>query len=134
MRPYIHYDGKTLMEVHCKGDCPAILLKRRGPAQNLRVDKTNDYGELVLEMRNGDGQLSKHETAMCRACRERLRSGGARFGELETIYAQDVFQWIESTIVSGKSRAESEMMAAKFADRVPLRALPEAGRGETWMG
>jgi len=90
-KPYITYVGnRYVQQVRCKGDCPKVLVQRRGIGQNLRVEKTDDYGELVIEMRMPSGLLAKHETAMCYDCRTRLRSGGARPGELEAIYAQDV--------------------------------------------
>lgn len=135
MEPYITFVNGIMMEVRCKGACDALLLQRRGPAQNLRVDKTNDYGELVLAMQDPDGMRSKHETAMCRACRLRLRMNGARPGELDDIYAQDVAMWITEAVVVGRiAIEEAEALADRFAQRIVLGVVDEPGRGETYLG
>jgi len=133
LTPYITYHGPHMLEVRCKGDCPTVLVARRGIAQNFRVDRTSEYCELVIETDVGDGLLGKHETAVCKACRERILSGGLRDGELAAIYTQDVHQWIVSATVAAKprlTREAAERMAARFASFVPLRALPERGRGD----
>jgi hypothetical protein len=140
MKTYIDYAqaGTRMirMQVRCKGDCPKVLVQRRGPSQNLRLDKTNEYGEIVFEMSvPPHGLLGKHETAMCYDCRQRLLYGGERPGELLAIYAQDVYQWIQSTIAeAGTPLAEAERMAARFVGFVPLRVLQEPSRGDTYYG
>ena len=139
MESYITYAPflrrHIISEVRCKGECRTVLVQRRGPGQNLRLDKTNDYGEIVLEMLTDTGLLGKHETAMCFNCRQRLRAGGARPGELRDIYAQDVHQWIEDAVMqSGLAPADAEAMAAQFAGFVPVRVLDEPSRGDTYYG
>jgi hypothetical protein len=129
---YITYHGRHMMEVRCKG-CQKPLVVRRGPAQNLRMDRTNDYAELVIEMCNPDGQLSKHETPMCHECADRLRTTGGTFAELKALYDEDMKQHYASTVIAGHAPKEVERMLAKFTDRMPLRALSERGRGETFI-
>lgn len=130
---YIVYQGRQMMSVKCKGACPKILVQRRGPAQNLRLDRTSEYGELVIEMRETNGLTSKHETAMCRDCRERLRALGGTYDELKAIYDEDLAQWLYSALHAGTPKADAERMLARFAGRIPLRALQERGRGETFI-
>lgn len=135
LKPYIKYSGHVMLEVRCKGDCPAVLVLRRGPAQNLRIERTPDYCELVIEMDVGNGLLGKHETAVCKPCRERILAmppGDALSAELTAIYAQDVHQWIVSATTAARPRIpleRAQAMAARFAFQ-PLRPLHELGRGD----
>lgn len=136
LKPYIKYQGHVMLEVRCKGTCDAILVLRRGPAQNLRIERTPDYCELVLEMDAGNGLIGKHETAVCKPCRERILAmepGDALSAELAAIYAQDVHQWIVSATTAARPRLpldRAQQLAARFAFFVPLRPLPERGRGD----
>lgn len=137
-KPYITYVGRQLAVVRCKGDCSTVLVQRRGVAQNLRVDKTNAYSELVIEMLVDYGNLGQHETAVCKKCRERILTGGLRVGELQSIYDQDIIQWIASATVAARPRLmriNAQTRAARFAGFKPLRALEDRGRGDTaYMG
>lgn len=138
MTPYIDYirwhTGFVVNRVRCKGGCTKVLIHRRGIAQNFRVDKTDEYGEVVLELRLPNGLLGKHETAMCYDCRKRLHAEGPNPGELEAIYAQDVYQWIESAIMeSHLTREDATHRAARFATYVPTRVLDEPSRGATYF-
>lgn len=136
LKPYIKYHGHVMLEVRCKGDCDAILVLRRGPAQNLRIERTPNYCELVIETDTGNGLLGKHETAVCKPCRERILAmepGDALTAELIAIYAQDVHQWIVSATTAARPRLaldQAQRLAARFAAFTPLRPLRERGRGD----
>lgn len=124
-QPFASFNGRLMMEVRCKGACQTKLLVRRGPAQNLRIDKTPDYGEVTFVMTNADGQASRHVTAMCRACRDRLLMLGPRDGELAAIYNQDYLQWIDEEMRANRSSYKSaEAMAQQFRNRVAERVEP----------
>lgn len=105
--------------VRCKAGCQTVLV--RG------ADPTAEYTEVVLAMREPNGMFSKHETAVCRACRERLIAGAAP-GEIERLYAEDIEQMIEEDIRANHSIAMSYRMAERQAMRTPLRVLDEPSR------
>lgn len=121
-QPFATFNGRLMMEVRCKGECMTKLLVRRGVAQNLRIDKTPDYGEITFVMKDANGRMSKHVTAMCRACRDRLLVLGPRDGELDAIYGQDYLQWIDEEMRANRSsRAKAEAMATQFKLRIAER-------------
>lgn len=117
-KPYMTFSRRIVMAVRCKGSCMRTLMVRRGIGQNLRVDSTKDYGEIQIEMRDGDGTRSMHQTAMCKACRTRLLSQ-TDVMELEDIFAQDLRQWVTEAIILGSTRKEAERMASRFVWRHP---------------
>src|SRR5262249_1983807 len=118
---YIEY-SEGRMVVRCKGECKEIIVFKGCP--------TSHYAELVLEMQEPSGMLSKHETGVCTQCKARILFHGPSIGELDAIYAQDVEQWKATAEHAGTSPADVLRMAAMFAGRIPLRALDEKGRGE----
>lgn len=125
LKPYITYIGHVMVEVRCKGDCPTVLVRREGP--------TPDYSELVIEIQVDGGRLGRMETAVCKACRARILSGGLREGELDAIFAQDMHQAVISATTAARPRIPRDRalaMAARFAHFIPLRALDERGRGD----
>jgi hypothetical protein len=122
---YMTYESGRLLVVRCKG-CPAVIVERQG---KLMVP-TSAYAELVIAMREPNGVLSKHETGMCRVCRDRIVNDGPRVGELEALYAQDVEQMIACALRAGNSESDVLKRAERMAVRAPLRALNERGRGE----
>lgn len=135
-KPYITYRGSIPMAVRCKGACPAVLVQRQGLSRNLAMLPTVHYTELVIEMLTDTGLLGKHETAVCKACRERiLASPGTPevLAELRAIYDQDVVQWKVSAMTAAKPRAtreQADKMASRFASFKPIQALDERGRGD----
>lgn len=128
---YITYIGKHVNEIVCKR-CRTVIAARRGVAQNLRVDLNDAYTILVLEMRNPDGQLSKHETPMCRDCADVLRAGQTSREELERLYTEDMDQHYATTVLAGYPPQEVQNMVARFSSRIPLRALDEPARGRVF--
>jgi hypothetical protein len=120
---YISYDTDGRMIVRCKLGCKVVIAINNTPLP--------EYCELVIAMRNADGQMSKHETGMCRRCKDRILTHGPRFGELDDIYAQDIEQWIASSRRAKLSDAAIEKLVAPLVMRKPLRELFEAGRGES---
>lgn len=111
-------NGRTI--VRCKGGCPTVLVVNGLP--------TTEYTELVISMREPNGMFSKHETAVCRACRTRLIATGGAPGEIERLYAEDIEQWIDEDIRARHRVAESYCMAERQALRTPLRVLDEPSR------
>jgi hypothetical protein len=122
MTEYMTFVGRKCVEVRCKGACTRVVATDHGI--------TPQYVELVIAMREPNGLFSKHETAMCRACKTRIVSDGPQPGELEAIYAQDMAQMISCAVRGGTSMPEALRMAEHFIARQPLRALNEKGRGE----
>jgi hypothetical protein len=121
---YIDYDKRgQMLQVRCKGACGVVLV-------TMGWKPTAEYGELVISLREPDGMLSKHETAMCAGCRRRLICGGARPGELEAIYAEDVEQYIDTAIRYKLSATQAYQMGERQALRTPLRVLNELSRPE----
>lgn len=122
MALYISYDIDGRMIVRCKLGCKTVIVIDNRPLP--------EYCELVIAMRNPDGQMSKHETGMCRSCKDRILSHGPRLGELDDIYAQDIEQWIASSRRAQLSDVVIEKLVAPLAARKTLRELFEQGRGE----
>lgn len=117
---YIEYrDGKQI--VRCKSCRVEIAINSR---------RLPTYCEIVLAMREPDGQLSKHETDLCKACKARLWTDGPRLGELEAIWADDLDQFGETALHAGGGLLEIRQALARQAARTPLRVLHEASRGE----
>lgn len=121
---YIDYNARgKMLQVRCKGACGVVLV-------TADWKPTQEYGELVIALREPSGMLSKHETAMCARCRRRLLVSGAQPGELEAIYAEDVEQYIDSAIRYGLSATQAYQMGERQALRTPLRVLNEPSRPE----
>lgn len=121
---FIDYDQRgNVIRVRCKGDCNTILVDGKN-------QPTPDYCEVVLGMREPDGLLSKHETAVCRGCRTRLIADGPRPGELEALFAEDVEQWIDTAIRGGLKAMQAYKLGERQALRQPLRVLDEPSRAE----
>src|SRR6266566_2996155 len=116
---YITYDGSRLTEVRCKG-CSTPIATARGPLPN--------YSELVIEMREKNGALGKHETCMCKACKDRIIHVSLD-GELQELYASDIEQWIVEGVIGAMSPIQIVMCSNQMQARVPLRALDMKGRG-----
>jgi hypothetical protein len=117
---YIDYDGTVALRVKCKGDCGVVLIDHGFP--------TPEYCEIVLEMREPNGLLGKHETAVCKACRRRLMERELPSTDLENIYAEDVEQWIISHVVGGHTLEQSIEAAEYVVARTPIRLLMEHSR------
>lgn len=109
-------------EVRCKGTCTAVTVIHGKP--------TAVYTELVIEMREANGLLSKHETGVCIGCKMRILRDGPRLGELIAIFEQDVEQWIANAHRAGMRPMEIDRLVFEQRRRVPIRALHERGRGE----
>lgn len=127
LKPYVKYNGHTIIEVRCKGDCDTVVA-RRDP--NGELCATPEYTSLILETSVDSVRdlLGHHETIVCRACADRILALApkAMAAELATIYAQDVYQWIVSATTVARPRvaqADAERMAAPFAAYVPLRVV-----------
>jgi hypothetical protein len=121
---YIDYDkaGKML-QVRCKGACNTVLV-------TAGWKPTLMYCELVIAMREPDGIFSKHETAVCKPCRDRLIYAGPQPGELEAIFAEDVEQWIDEAIRGKLKPLVAYQLGERQALRTPLRVLNEPSRRE----
>ncbi len=126
-RPYIDTLNARPTEVHCKGACRTTIAL--GSPSGALVP-TEDYRELVIAMQEADGQLSKHETGVCRACKERILGCGPRLDELDAIYRQDVLQWVRSATDARSDARDIAAAAQAMRSRRPIRALDEFGRGE----
>ncbi len=128
---YIEYIGKLVNVIRCKG-CTAVIAARRGIGRQFRIDKTPEYRLLMIELRDPrDGQLVSHVTPMCATCCDRFRSGQHTQDELNALYDSDKEQWIASTVKTGAAPlAEAQRMCARFADRVPTRALSDRYAGQ----
>jgi hypothetical protein len=126
MSGYMKFAGRTLVEVRCKR-CPAVLTARI----NGGLKNTPHYAELVIAMRLPNGLFGKHETGMCKACKQRIVHDGPQPGELEAIYAEDMAVMIDNAVqLGGVSLPTALKMAEEFISWQPLRALDEKGRGE----
>jgi hypothetical protein len=120
---YITYVGRHIKEIACKG-CRKMIAARRSIAQNLRLDLTPDYSVMEIEMRDRDGQLSKHQTPMCRQCHTDLAALDVDgYAKLAVLYAEDMEQHYKTTVLMGYPPADVKKMVARFSDRVPLRVL-----------
>lgn len=128
---YITYIGKYIKDIHCKG-CRVVIAGRRGISRQFRIDKTPDYRLLMIELRDPrDNQLVSHVTPMCVTCCERFRRGKYTQAELQALWDADKEQWITSAVTAGAATlAEAQRMCARFADRVPTRALDEHYMGQ----
>ena len=115
------FHGVQLIEVRCRG-CGVVTMKRGEP--------TAAYAELAMAMQMPNGLLAKHETGMCKACRDRIVHDGPQPGELEAIYASDIKHMMKCAMKAGYRRDVVVQMAEKFANWQPIRALQEPGRGE----
>lgn len=132
--PYITYIGSgrnaLVKEIRCKG-CQTIIAARRGISRQFRIDKTAAYRLLMIELRDPKDGLVAHVTPMCATCCDRFRAGDHTAEELIALYEADKEQWITSTVTVGAApRAEAERMCARFANRVPTRALDERYMGQ----
>jgi hypothetical protein len=70
-------------------------------------------------MREPNGMIGKHITAMCPACRDQLQHEPTTH-RLESIYAEDCEQWIANAIRAATPQHDAEHMGDTLALRIPL--------------
>lgn len=100
--------------VKCKLGCQVVLVEH-GHA-------TAEYCDVTLVMRDVSGLLSQHVTAMCPGCRDRLQNAvnSCLHRTLESIYAEDVEQWIANAMRAGTPELEALAMGDVMARRMPV--------------
>jgi hypothetical protein len=98
--------------VRCKLGCQTVLVRGGKP--------TDDYAELVIAMKEPNGVLGKHESAVCKSCKVKALAGEL---DVRSIYAEDLVQEIADTIAAGYKPESYMKQASYMAAREPLRAL-----------
>lgn len=116
---HMTFDGPWLLEVRCRG-CGVTTMKReRGDRVAM---PTPAYAELAIEMRLPDGRLAKHETGMCKTCRDRILAAPEP-GELRAIFASDIKHMMRAAMRAGHPRATVAMIAERLAQWTPMCAI-----------
>jgi hypothetical protein len=122
---YMSFIAGKPVEVRCKS-CKAVIAEApKGKPGEL--NELPNYALLVLAMHEANDSLGKHVTPLCVDCRKRILDQPA-LGELESLYNEDLAQWIENAIRAGETADKAAERAVKLSRRRPIRALDIDGR------